>query len=416
MSRLVSFWGTFELTKTSANCLYATKAYPKKRIQVGRKIPRWRSPAMCHTVLCRPHNQPRLHTRHMHTSFSQEAYFEIHFNYFLFIFVMYNIVDSHIHLTAESLKHIWLREHPDVLAGDHRLEEYTSSKDPRYDIDGVIWIEALCSHSLENGMEGMRNAIEECKYVLRYNTKTLEGEGPERPGYVKALIPIIPLPWGPKVAEYVDVLKEELGDQYKIVKGYRYLFQDKPPKTILDPKVVEGMRWLEANNYVFDYGIDVHNGGIWQFEESVELFRQVPNVKYIINHLTKPHLMLDVENVEEHELFIKWKALMTEMYNLTPNSYMKLSGCFSELADDTPKDLKKIADLVFPWFKVTYDLWGAERTMWASNWPVTNVFSADELSSQWFTVSEDLLDRVNASAEDKKKIYETNYRKGYNLD
>ncbi|PVH18598.1 uncharacterized protein CXQ87_001529 [Candidozyma duobushaemuli] len=306
---------------------------------------------------------------------------------------MYNIVDSHIHLIDDSLKHIWRREQPDVLAGNHRLEEYTSSSDSRYTVTGIVWIEALCSHTLDNGMEGMKNGIEECKYVSRYN----DGE---KPGYVKAMIPLIPLPWGTQITEYVDVLKKELGHQYKLVKGYRYLFQDKPPKTMLDPKVIEGLKWLDANDYVFDYGIDVHNGGIWQFEESVELFRQVPNLKYIINHLTKPHLELEVEGIEENELFIKWKALMTEMYNLTPNSYMKLSG---------------IADLTFPWFKVTYDLWGAERTMWASNWPVTNIYGADELSSQWFTVSEDLLDRVGASKEDRRKIYETNYIQGYNL-
>lgn len=184
---------------------------------------------------------------------------------------------------------------------------------------------------------------------------------------------------------------------------------------MLDPKAIEGLKWLEANDYIFDYGIDVHNGGIWQFEESVELFRQVPNLKYIINHLTKPHLELDVEGIEENELFIKWQALMTEMYNLTPNSYMKLSGCFLELSSDTPRDLKKIAEKIFPWFKVTYDLWGAERTLWASNWPVTSVYGADELCSQWFSVSEILLDRVHASEEDKRKIYETNCIEAYNL-
>lgn len=328
---------------------------------------------------------------------------------------MYNIVDSHIHLIADSLKNIWRREQPDVLAGDHRLQEYTSSKDSRYTITGVIWIEALCSHTLDNGIRGVQNAIDECKYVLRYNTKTLEGEGSENPDFVKAMVPLIPLPWGSRVSEYVDVMQKELGDQYKLVKGYRYLFQDKPPKTMLDPKVVEGLKWLDANDYVFDYGIDFHNGGIWQFEESVELFRQVPNLKYIINHLTKPNLEIDVEGIEENELFIKWKASMIEIYRLTPNSYMKLSGCFSELPRGTPKDLKKIANLIFPWFKVIYDLWGAERTMWASNWPVTDVFEAHELTSQWFTVSEDLLDRVKASKEDKRKIYETNYIRGYNL-
>ncbi|KAF3985386.1 hypothetical protein FT663_05085 [Candidozyma haemuli var. vulneris] len=327
---------------------------------------------------------------------------------------MYNIVDSHIHLIDDSLKHIWLREQPDVLAGNHRLEEYTSSKDPRYTVTGVIWIEAICAHTLDNGMEGMRNAIEECKFVSRYNTGR-QGEVTKETGYVKALIPLIPLPWGTGITEFVDVLQKELGEQYKLVKGYRYLFQDKSPETMLDPNVIEGLKWLDANNYVFDYGIDVHNGGIWQFEESVELFRQVPNVKYIINHLTKPHLELDVEGIEQNELFTKWRALITEMYKLTPNSYMKLSGCFSELPSDTPKDLKRIADLIFPWFKVTYDLWGPKRTMWASNWPVTNIFSADELSSWWFTVTEDLLDRVNASEEDKRRIYETNYIEGYNL-
>lgn len=126
---------------------------------------------------------------------------------------MYQIVDSHIHLIDDSLKHIWLREHPDELAGNHRLTEYTRSKDPRYTITGIVWIEALCSHVLDRGIEGMRNAIDECKYVLRYNTKTLEGEDPGKPGYVKALVPLIPLPWGEQMTKFVEVLQKDLEDQ-----------------------------------------------------------------------------------------------------------------------------------------------------------------------------------------------------------
>lgn len=329
---------------------------------------------------------------------------------------MYSIVDTHAHLLAQVNGRYWNWERPHPLAKDHRLDEYLADiEDARFSIDGLIWIEADTKYTLDEGIDGVWAPIAECKYVLRYSTGTLQGEGSTRPGFIKVLVPWAPIPWGDDLKAYVDILAKELGPQFQRVKAFRFLLQDKPPKTMTDPKFIEGLKWLDAHHYAFDWGIDVHNGGLWQFEESILVFQLVPNVRYIINHLTKPNLDLEASEIEQSEQFQQWKSYMEKIYATTPNSYMKLSGGFSELPKLKLGNLDATVESIYPWFKVAFDLWGTERTIWATNWPVCAMFSGESLALKWFTITECLFDKIELPETDRKKIYETNYLSAYNV-
>lgn len=332
---------------------------------------------------------------------------------------MYNLVDTHVHLMAGSALLLWRWKHPHPLSGDFRLDEYTHEndrhRDARFAVRGVVWIEADTPYTLDSGLDGVRAPIEECAFVSRYATGPNHGEGSVRPGYIVALIPWAPVPWGNGLAEYVSAVERATGSEFAKVKGFRFLLQDKPPGTMGQRGFVEGLKWLAANDYVFDWGVDLHSGGLWQFHESVEVFRQVPNVKYIINHMTKPNLELDPGTIDKDAEFVEWKRLMEDFHRLTPNSYMKLSGGFSELPDHLLKDKDAAVSALFPWFSVCFDLWGAERMIWASNWPVYGLFSGEGLSAQWFDITEALFDRADVSHADRLKIYTSNYAKAYNI-
>lgn len=330
---------------------------------------------------------------------------------------MYNIVDTHAHLLAQTNQHLWNWEPPHPLAKNLRLDEYISDiQDDRFSITGLIWIEADAKYELDKGLEGVKAPIEECKFVSRYNTGTLEGEGTTRPDFVKILVPWAPIPWGDRVGAYVEALEKELGPEFLKVKAFRFLLQDKPPQTMTDPKFIEGLEWLDKNDYAFDWGIDIHNGGLWQFQELLEVFQKVPNVRYIINHLTKPNLDIEPLEINNNEQFLKWKSYMEQIYKATPNSYMKFSGGFSELPKRKFGDLESTVDAIYPWFKVTFDLWGADRTIWATNWPVCAMFSGENLALKWFDVTEALFDRIELPEADRRKVYETNYLHAYNIE
>lgn len=318
---------------------------------------------------------------------------------------MYSIIDSHIHLLDEN-EDLWNWEHPHFLAGNHRLQDYIQdSQSNQFHIRGVVWIEADARYTLDNGIEGTRAPIDECKFVLEYLGLY--------PGYVVALVPWAPVPWGSKVSNYVAELKKELGSNFSAIKGFRFLLQDKPSGVMTDPAFISGLKWFQDHDYAFDWGIDIHNGGSWQFEESISVFQQVPNIRYIINHLTKPNLDIDPAHVDENTQFQQWKKDMTRIYELTPRSYMKLSGGFSEIQDI--EDLDHVVDAVFPWFKHSFDLWGVDRTIWASNWPVCSMSTGDNLAAKWFAVTEKLFDRIELSVADRKKVYEDNWRAAYKV-
>lgn len=315
------------------------------------------------------------------------------------------VFDSHIHILSLKNQRIlkWHGDHP--LNKQCRLEEYLDqSQDERFDIVGIVAIEFDPMTDMTS-VEGCHGAIEEYHYFSRVIKGTLaEDEGSnDYKDLIKAVIPWAPMPKGPEfLSRYVD--KMSPADH---VKGFRYLLQDKAPGTMLGVQFIESLKWLEKHNYVFDWGIDLRSGGAWQFEESLQVFQQVPNLKYIINHLTKP--------TYQPQDLSDWSGYMGEIYRLTPNSYMKLSGGFSELPNDVLEDTDKCAELIFPWFEVCFHLWGADRMIWASNWPVCAMFRGPSLVSHWYTITEKLFDKINLSVEDRKKIYFTNCFSAYNI-
>lgn len=321
------------------------------------------------------------------------------------------VIDSHIHLLSLKNQSIlkWHGDHP--LNVNCRLEEYTSqSNNKDFDIDGVVVVEFDPVVDLEKGLDGCQSSILEYQYISRIINGTLpadEGSN-DYSNMIKAYIPWAPMPLGPKVLEqFVNIMKDS-GNNFDYVKGFRYLLQDKPKQVMLQPDFIESMKWLDNKNFVFDWGIDLRSGGLWQFEESVELFKQVPNVKYIINHLTKP----SYGNLEQ---FDAWKQLMEQMYKLTPNSYMKLSGGFSEVPKEITDDLDECIKLIFPWFKVCFDLWGVDRTIWASNWPPCTIAAGSNLVPKWYKITEKLFDLIDLAENDRHKIYYQNYKLAYNI-
>lgn len=334
----------------------------------------------------------------------------------------YKLIDSHVHLFAKRNLRLlkWDESHP--LHSDFRLDEYLKySENEKFQIEGLVFIETDPIADLSKGLKGCEYPIQEYLYVTRNitgNLHTGEGESSDlKRNFIKAIVPWAPMPLGKIVlSDYVEALKSRsLNDGFNLVKGFRYLVQDKPPNTMLQRDFVQSLKWLDDNNFIFDWGIDLRCGGLWQFEETIEVLKQVPNLKYIINHLTKPNLSIDPANAEESDEFLQWKSYMNQIYENSPNSYMKLSGSFSELPSEIIENKDKCVEYIYPWFKVCFDLWGVDRTIWASNWPVCSLPVGEDLTSKWFEVTEMLFDKIGLKEESRMKIYSTNYLNAYNL-
>lgn len=62
---------------------------------------------------------------------------------------------------------------------------------------------------------------------------------------------------------------------WKKVRGVRYLVQDKQAGTMLEQQFVDGLKWLGAEGFTFDLGVDARQGGLWQLREAVEMMGRV---------------------------------------------------------------------------------------------------------------------------------------------
>lgn len=65
------------------------------------------------------------------------------------------------------------------------------------------------------------------------------------------------------------------GGRRAMLKGFRYLVQDKPRGTILTRNFIAAMEWVWRKGLVVEVGVDVRSGGVWQLEEAVAAIEQI---------------------------------------------------------------------------------------------------------------------------------------------
>ena len=213
------------------------------------------------------------------------------------------IIDSHIHLypksEVDSLS--WYKE-DGPLAGQHSLEEYNDAAKAAPSLLGYIFVETDRKHDLKAGAadgSGWEGPLQEVRWMKRLalgQPKSGEGHTAEDAKLCLALVPWAPLPSGVKAMEaYLDRVKEEAGDAWPKVKGFRYLVQFHPHGTMLEDDFIQSLKLLGRRGFVFEVGVDQHRRGKKQLEELVEMIGRahddVPEdekVTFVISKFTFP--------------------------------------------------------------------------------------------------------------------------------
>ena len=116
----------------------------------------------------------------------------------------------------------------------------------------------------------------------------------------------------------------------------------------------------------------------------------------------------------------RWKKCIQRLSSFE-NVYMKLSGAFSELGDqsaDEPLPVDTIVDRMKPWTQPVLDYFTPQRIMFGSDWPVCNVGGpGDEKSwGHWRDVVAEILERAKLSTEEKDRIWFGTAVEAYSLD
>ncbi|KAL2076083.1 hypothetical protein VTL71DRAFT_1026 [Oculimacula yallundae] len=338
----------------------------------------------------------------------------------------YPIIDSHIHLfPASELDTLAWTSPSNPLHKQHSLSEYKAATSSSTSLEGFIFLETDRKHDLALGAQdgsGWEMPLMEVDWLKRIALGTpREGEGhtEEDAKLCLGIVPWAPVPSGGEVLErYVGQVEKVAGGAWGKIKGFRYLVQSKPKGTMLTDEFVDGLKWLGRKGFVFDVGVDQHSGGKWQLEEAVEMIEKahegVPEdekVTFIINHLCKPDL--SVYNQTDPS-FTAWRTAMFRLSKCS-KTFMKLSGCFSEMPDTLKKaPIDEVLLALQPYLVIILATFTPFRIIFGSDWPVCTI-GVDDAWSKWRDVVQRFCDIASLSQEEQIMIWSGTAIKAYGL-
>ncbi|MFI5953992.1 amidohydrolase family protein [Cryptosporangium sp. NPDC051539] len=158
------------------------------------------------------------------------------------------------------------------------------------------------------------------------------------------------------VVGWVDLASPDVGDVLDALPaglvGVRHLVQAEPDRRwLLRRDVVRGVRAVGERGLVYDL-LTLPP----QLPAATELVRALPDVRFVLDHLSKPPLATGSLDA--------WAAALRELA-AEPNVVAKLSGLVTEARWDT----WTVADLR-PAVEVALEAFGPDRLMFGSDWPV----------------------------------------------
>ena len=160
------------------------------------------------------------------------------------------------------------------------------------------------------------------------------------------------------VVAWADLQSPELGNRLDVLQrnekfvGVRHIVHDEPEvRWLLRPAVVEGLRELARRGIPYDLLLKPPHIPV-----AIELMDQVPDLRCVIDHIAKPLIATG-----------GWEPWAADLAKLAaiPTMHVKLSGMITEAKNPgwTANDLR-------PYVQYVLQLFGPERCMFGSDWPV----------------------------------------------
>ncbi|MEU8009406.1 amidohydrolase family protein [Micromonospora parva] len=192
------------------------------------------------------------------------------------------------------------------------------------------------------------------------------------------------------VGRRLDRLRRARGGERLV--GIRHLVQSEPDPAYLDrPEVRRGVAAVGAAGLAFDLLVRPH-----QLPAATRLVRDLPQVRFVLDHLGKPPL----GRADLGDWHRDLRALAAE-----PNTTAKLSGLVTEVEGGswTAADLR-------PAVEHALDVFGPDRLMFGSDWPVCLLVTS---YVRWVAVLGDLL--APLSDDERTAIWQRTASRLYRL-
>jgi L-fuconolactonase len=137
------------------------------------------------------------------------------------------------------------------------------------------------------------------------------------------------------------------------LKGLRPMLQDLPGDWILDPKLDRAIEAMIAAGLSFDALIKPRH-----LPHLLTFVRRWPELRVVIDHGAKPEIAAGRLD--------SWREQIAALAE-APAVHCKLSGLLTEAGD------KPTAEVIAPYAAHLIQVFGPDRLMWGSDWPVLNL-------------------------------------------
>lgn len=242
------------------------------------------------------------------------------------------VMDSHLHLwDPEVLSYPWLEGELDSrFAVDELLNDRIDDADEQI----AVFVQA-------DPVE--KQSIDEVRWV----DAIAEATG------VVAIVAGARLDRGRKTTRHLDALA-----RYESVVGVRHLLQGEKDGLARTPKFIEGARTLASRGWTFDACVRAH-----QIPDVTALADAVPGLNIVLDHLGKPAVGTPDGPLRPSADWLRDLADLARH----PQVYIKLSGLPAEAGGVWDEDQLE------PFLDAAADVFGENRLMWGSDWPVSSI-------------------------------------------
>jgi predicted TIM-barrel fold metal-dependent hydrolase len=313
------------------------------------------------------------------------------------------IVDTHHHL--------WERP-------DHRylLHEFLADVGTGHNLAASVFVEC---HSMyrATGPEDMR-PVGEAEFVAGMAAMSASGlYGAAR--VAAGIVGFADLTLGERVEPVLEALIRAGGGRFR---GVRHSAAWDPSPVIGNSQTAKGLHLMARPEFRAGLARLAARGlslDAWVFHpqlaDVVDLANAAPDATIVMGHCGGP-LGYGPYAGHEKEVFAFWKASVTELARC-PNVTMKLGGMMMRLAAydyltrPAPPTSSELADLWRPYILTCIELFGADRCMFESNFPV------DKMGIGWAALWNAFKRiAVGASASEKQALFSGTARRVYRLD
>ncbi len=311
------------------------------------------------------------------------------------------IVDPHHHL--------WTRPEsfygPDDLAAD--------IGESGHNIVATVLVEGH-AHYRPDG-EPLLRPVGEVENAMR---AAAAGRALGHPGICAGIVAYADLSAGDRVAVVLDAMQDVTGESLKGIRFNTVSHPDPsargsmfnfPPGMLLTPDVRTGLTHLVDRGLSFD-GWMYHT----QLGDLEAIARDFPDLQIVLNHLGGP-LHIGPYRTRQAEVFDFWRVSL-ESLAVFPNISIKLGGFgmkffgFEFHTRDVPPDSDTFAAAIRPYTDVCLSLFGADRCMFESNFPVDKAsVSAKTLWNAYKKVS------ASCSEAEKEQLFSLTAERCYRL-